>query len=341
MSFEKELEKHQDKKTDVDAAYQFYNTYKDYTDRKVTDVSSWLSKYWEQIISLIIAFFLIGIQQFAEPQFDPYFFIRPKFWYEFIPYVMAIWIIIVSTLTSNMKWLEEASANYTKTMDSIQRHVDDDKKTPYIYEGAKLVDRERKIIAWRSKISRQIDKKRHKAGIPTFAALKAFMAGDDKVFDSKIKTPKNDQIMRLRASFEELFSYLEEDYIDTNIDSIKIDYNRVTETLLVSGVYPSDARHAESNFKENTSSVIFDEFGSGFIISSIFSAVLLALDLATKGAELSTWVVFIFKAFMLYTYFFRASARSPMIFQKTRLKAAQERDSMLETIKRRILSPKQ
>ncbi|NCU42730.1 MAG: hypothetical protein EOM19_08595 [Candidatus Moranbacteria bacterium] len=52
---------------------------------------------------------------------------------------------------------------------------------------------------------------------------------------------------------------------------------------------------------------------------------------------MATWVTFIFKLFMLYTYYFRATARSKPIFQKTRLKALQERDSMLEKIKRRIV----
>jgi hypothetical protein len=65
--------------------------------------------------------------------------------------------------------------------------------------------------------------------------------------------------------------------------------------------------------------------------------VILALDLVQKGADVTTWIIFIFKAFMLYTYYFRASARSPIIFQRTRLKAIQERDSMLNYIKRLIL----
>jgi hypothetical protein len=140
MSFEKELEKHKEEK-DV---YEIYNDYKEFSDDVNQKVTSWIGKYWEQIVSLIVAFFLIGIQQFAEPQFNPLFFLRPKFWYEFVPYIMAIWIIIISTLTSNMRWLEDSDQTFINTKKSIKTHVDKDKETPYIFKGARIVDRERK-----------------------------------------------------------------------------------------------------------------------------------------------------------------------------------------------------
>lgn len=335
MSFEQELEKNKEQKQDK-SAYDLYNKYVDINRNTTEKVYGWFSKYWEQIISLVIAFFLIGIQQFAEPNFDPYFFLRPDFWYEFVPYVMSIWIIIISTLTSNMRWMEGTDPIYIKSKESIQKHVNDDKESPYIFKGAKIVDTERKKIAWRAKISEQIDKKRKKNKIPTIAALKEFLEGNDKVFDSKKKVPKKGKILHLRAQFRELFSYLEDSYIDQYIDTIKIKYNQVNETVLVSGLVPSGRETSQSDFRENTSKVIFGEFGTGFIVSSLFSAVILALDLVQKGADVTTWIVFIFKAFMLYTYYFRASARSGIIFQRTRLKASQERESMLNYIKRLI-----
>lgn len=335
MSFEQELEKNKEQKQDKNV-YELYNRYVDINRNTSKKVYGWFSKYWEQLISLVIAFFLIGIQQFAEPQFDPYFFLRPDFWYEFVPYVMSIWIIIISTLTSNMRWLEFTDNTFVKSKESIQKHVDDDKENPYIFKGSKIVDTERKKIAWRAKISKQIDKKRKKSKIPTIAALKSFLEGDDKVFDSKVKTPKKGKIIHLRAQFKELFSYLEDEYIDKYIDTIKIKYNQVNETILISGLIPSSKETSQSDFKENTSKVIFGEFGTGFIVSALFSAVILALDLVQKGADVTTWIIFIFKAFMLYTYYFRASARSGVVFQRTRLKALQERESMLNYIKRLI-----
>lgn len=339
MSFEQDLAKNQEKKEN--SAYELYNKYVDVNRKASQKVYGWFSKYWEQIISLVIAFFLIGIQQFAEPQFDPYFFLQPDFWYEFVPYVMSIWIIIISTLTSNMRWMETTDTTFNKSKESIQKHVNDDKESPYIFKGAKIVDTERKKIAWRAKVSEQIDKKRKKSKIPTVSALKEFLDGNDKVFDSKKKTPKKGKILHLRAQFKELFSYLEDSYIDEYIDTIKIKYNQVNETILVSGLVPSGKETTQSDFRENTSRVVFGEFGTGFIVSSLFSAVILALDLVQKGADVTTWILFIFKAFMLYTYYFRAGARSGIIFQRTRLKALQERESMLNHIKLLIKEPQQ
>lgn len=339
MSFEDKIKQQtEDKEKDaLDKAYNIYNTYKEVSDKTNEKVYGWFQKYWEQIVSLIVAFFLIGIQQFAEPTFNPLFFLQPTFWYEFIPYVMAIWIVIISTLTSNMRWLEYSDQVFIATKSSIQNHVDKDKKTPYIYKGAKIIDTQRKITAWQNHVSKLIDAKRKKVGISSFAELKAFIDGDDKVFTTRIKVPKKGKIMRYRAQFNELFSYLEDDYIEKHIDGIEIKYNQVNQTILVSGLIPTTNQTQESDFRENTSSVIFNEFGMGFIISSLFSGVILALDLVQKGADVTTWIIFIFKAFMLYTYYFRASARSNVVFQRTRLKALQERDSMLNQIERLIL----
>lgn len=338
MSFEDKIKiETESKKDDTTKPFQIYNGYRELQDRTGEKVYGWFRKYWEQIVSLVVAFFLIGIQQFAEPTFNPFFFAQPTFWYEFIPYVMAIWIVIISTLTSNMGWLEFTNKTFLDTKQSIQNHVDKDKKTPYIYKGAKEIDTQRKIIAWQNHISKKIDVKRKKVGISSFAQLKAFIDGDDKVFKTKIKVPKRGKIIRLRAQFVELFSYLEDEYIKNNIEGIEIKYNQVNETVLVSGLLPTTNQTQESDFRENTSSVVFSEFGVGFIISSLFSGVILALDLVQKGADITTWIIFIFKAFMLYTYYFRASARSNTVFQRTRLKALQERDSMLNQIERIIL----
>jgi hypothetical protein len=340
MSFEDKIKQEAKKDTPKDA-YDVYNEYKDTVDNINQKTYNWFTKYWEQIVSLIIAFFLIGIQQFAQPQFDPLFFLQPKFWYEFIPYVMAIWVVIISTLTSNMRWLEDTEKTFLLTKQSIQTHVDKDKESPYIYKGAKIVDTERKISAWKSHVSKRIDKKRKKYRIPTIASLREFLDGDDTILTKKIKTANRGKIRRIRASFEELFSYLTDDYIEKYIDTIEIKYNQVNETVLVSGLLPTNNKTQESNFREDTSKVIFTEFGLGFIISSLFSGIILALDLVQKGADVTTWIVFIFKAFMLYTYYFRASARSRTVFQRTRLKALQERDSMLSHIERIVKKEKE
>jgi len=340
MSFEDKIKQEIKKDTPKDA-YDVYNEYKDTVDDINQKTYNWFTKYWEQIVSLIIAFFLIGIQQFAQPQFDPLFFLQPKFWYEFIPYVMAIWVVIISTLTSNMRWLEDTEKNFLLAKQSIQTHVDKDKESPYIYKGSKIVDTQRKISAWKSHVSKQIDKKRKKYRIPTIASLREFLDGDDTILTKKIKTANKGKIRRIRASFEELFSYLTDDYIERYIDTIEIKYNQVNETVLVSGLLPTNNKTQESNFREDTSKVIFTEFGLGFIISSLFSGIILALDLVQKGADITTWIVFIFKAFMLYTYYFRASARSRTVFQRTRLKALQERDSMLSHIERIVKKEKE
>ena len=322
------------------SVYNTYNEFKEKGDLLGEKTLSWLAKYWEQIISLVLAFLLIGIQQFAQPNFDPLFFLRPDFWFEYLPYVMSIWIVIFSTTTGNMKWLVEVDKDYLIAQKGIQEHVNKNKKTPYIYKGSLIVDRQRKTKAWKTKVSIMIDKKRRKKKITSIDALRAFIEGDDTIVKFKLKVFQRSRKARIRRKFVEYFSYLEDAYINEYYDTLKVDYNRVTETVLVSGLIPTGNENNDTDFKENFGEQLFGEFGLGFIMFSLLSGLILALDLTSKEASMGTVVMFVFKAFMLYTYYFRASARSKPIFQKTRLKALQERESMLDYIERLIAKEK-
>ncbi len=351
MGLEDEAKKiQQQKEIKENKLYENYNEFKEKTENITTQAISFTNKYLEQIISLVVAFLLIGIQQFAEPNFDPWFFLRAKFWYEYIPYVIAIWIIINSTLTGNFKWIIEVHQLYDKTKSQLQQHVDNDKQTPFIHAGCKSLDRKRKISAWKTKISTEIEKKRKKYKIASPSALREFLGytkvsldaqneplevfvvGDDKLVHFRIKLFKKARKERLRKSFTYLLNLLDDKYIEDNINNLKVKYNKVNESVLISGITPSSSRHNESDYKEKYASTVFDEFGVGFIVMALLSAVILALDLTTKGATTATWVFFIFKAFMLYTYYFKASARSKPIFEKTVLKALMERERTLSEL---------
>ncbi|MCK9319359.1 hypothetical protein [Methanoculleus sp.] len=330
---------------------------------------TWFSKYASQVFMVFMSLLLVGIQQFAEPQFDPYFFLRPKFWYDYIPFVTAQWLILFAVITGNNKWLAEVDVNFLRITKSIQEHVDKDKKTPYIFEGAKVMDRERKIRAFRNKISREIDNiiKKYKFG--TFANMYAFLV--EKEIKSKVKKTKvvgqdeegkdiveeYEEIiwhevakvrpklrgMKLQKEYElkqqinALLTKLTDEFISENIDHLKVKYSQVTESGLVNGFKPSANKEYESDFQEHTTTAILNEFGIGQLVTMAIGFVMLSLDLIVKGVGINTWIFFVFKMFMLVWVYFKANFRSKFIFQKTNLKAVQERDSMLDRIERMII----
>jgi hypothetical protein len=119
---------------------------------------------------------------------------------------------------------------------------------------------------------------------------------------------------------------------------LEVKYDRVSATILTNGVTPSSIRRNTMNYKEDMGSVVFSEFGVGFLATAIVSAVVLSLDLIAKEPTVATWIFFVFKAFMLWTYYFRANARRKAIFYKTIVKAQAERLNTLDECKRRILS---
>ncbi len=329
----------------------------------------WFNKYASQVFMVILSLFLVGIQQFAEPQFDPYFFLRPKFWYDYIPFITAQWLILFAVVTGNAKWMSEIDMTFLKVSKSIQDHVDRDKKTPYIFEGAKVMDKERKIRSFRNGISRKIDKliKRYKFG--TFANMYAFLVEKEiKQVNKKIKVvgqdeegkdiiEEYDEIIRhevakvrpklrgmksqkeyeLKQEINTLLTKLTDEFISENIDHLKVKYAQVTEAGLVNGFKPRSQQEYESDFQEHTTTAILNEFGIGQIATMAIGFVMLSLDLIIKGVSITTWVFFVFKMFILIWVYFKATFRSKIIFQKTNLKAVQERDSMLDRIERMII----
>lgn len=353
----------------IDKVENIYNDSVEKGKEVVGATMSWFSKYASQVFMVILSLFLVGIQQFAEPQFDPYFFLRPKFWYDYIPFVTAQWLILFAVITGNAKWMSEVDMTFKKISLSIQDHVDRDKKTPYIFEGAKIMDKERKVRAFRKSISRQVDKLIKKYKFGTFANMYAFLVEKEiKQVNKKTKVVGQDEegkdivetydeVVRhdvakvrpklkgigvkkeyeLKQEINTLLTKLTDEFIEENIDHLKVKYAQVTEAGLVNGFKPRSQQEYESDFQEHTTSAILNEFGVGQIAMMAIGFVMLSLDLVLKGVSITTWVFFVFKMFILIWVYFKATFRSKIIFQKTNLKAVQERDSMLDRIERMIL----
>lgn len=353
----------------IDKVENIYNDSVEKGKEVVGATMSWFSKYASQVFMVVLSLFLVGIQQFAEPQFDPYFFLRPKFWYDYIPFVTAQWLILFAVITGNAKWMSEVDMTFRKISLSIQDHVDRDKKTPYIFEGAKIMDKERKVRAFRKSISRQVDKLIKKYKFGTFANMYAFLVEKEiKQVNKKTKVVGQDEegkdivetydeVIRhdiakvrpklkgigakkeyeLKQEINTLLTKLTDEFIEENIDHLKVKYAQVTEAGLVNGFKPRSQQEYESDFQEHTTSAILNEFGVGQIAMMAIGFVMLSLDLVLKGVSITTWVFFVFKMFILIWVYFKATFRSKIIFQKTNLKAVQERDSMLDRIERMIL----
>lgn len=353
----------------IDKVENIYNDSVEKGKEVVGATMSWFSKYASQVFMVILSLFLVGIQQFAEPQFDPYFFLRPKFWYDYIPFVTAQWLILFAVITGNAKWMSEVDMTFRKISLSIQDHVDRDKKTPYIFEGAKIMDKERKVRAFRKSISRQVDELIKKYKFGTFANMYAFLVEKEiKQVNKKTKVVGQDEegkdivetydeVIRhdvanvrpklkgigakkeyeLKQEINALLTKLTDEFIEENIDHLKVKYAQVTEAGLVNGFKPRSQQEYESDFQEHTTSAILNEFGVGQIATMAIGFVMLSLDLVLKGVSITTWVFFVFKMFILIWVYFKATFRSKIIFQKTNLKAVQERDSMLDRIERMIL----
>lgn len=311
-----------------------YNQSQEKTIKNIERVGNYLQRYFAQVFMVLLSLFLVGIQQFAEPQFDPYFFLRPKFWYDYLPFITAQWLILFAVVTGNIKYYTENDRDYEKTRLNIQQHVEDDKKTPYIFDGAKEESLKRKIKSFRQKISRIIDKKIKKYRFGTFARLQAFLDGDNTIIGHSDKKRAIRRYERIRHYLQGYVTQISDEYINKNIEHIKVKYIQVTESGLISGFKPLNNETYEPDFQEHTNKVIINDFGIGQLTTMILGFAILSLDLLVKDASIATWIFFTIKMLFLFWVYFKANFRSYTIFKKTELKALQERDSMLNKLKR-------
>jgi len=330
-------------KTKVEEIRDTYNQLVDAQKMYSVKAMTWFSKYFQQIFMVVLSFLLIGIQQFAEPKFDPYFFTRPKFWYEYLPFVTALWLILFATTSGAFKILMEEDLAYIQLKNEIQAHVDSDSKNPYIEVGSKIDDRDRKKRAYKRDISRKIEKKIKKYNIGTFdnfmvyigvVELGATLSSGNDLMLSGINIPKRRE-KRIKGSLRALYDKLDDVYIDKIIDNTKIKYTQVNASLLINGFSPRTKETYVPNYKSNDQTEVIGEFGVGQLVTMILMFIILSLDLIEKEANISTWVFFTLKMFQLTWTYFKGSMRSKPIFDRTHKKALQERNSTLNEYKKK------
>jgi hypothetical protein len=336
MPFDDKYQEELKKEKVLDRIEETYNKSVEAGNRITEEALSWAQKYLLNIVLTVLSLFMVGIQQFAEPQFDPYFFLRANFWYEYLPFVTAQWLILLSTISGNNKWLSEVDKTYLDLSDRIQNHANKNKETPYIHEGAKMESRERKVKAFKVKKGRELNKLIKSSGLSTFGATKDFLAGNDKL-KPYILFPKTRRKL-LRRKFNTIIEMLTDTYINSNIDEIKVKYVQVTESGLLNGFKSRGKDDYEPDFQEHTFNVVIGEFGLGQLVMMVIGFIILSLDLVSKGADVSTWAMFLLKLFILFWVYTKATFRSKPIFKKTQVKALQERASMLDRIERRVLN---
>jgi hypothetical protein len=230
----------------------------------------------------------------------------------------------------------------------IQDHVDSDSKNAFIEIGCKYDDRDRKKRAFKRQKSRELAKKIKKYNIGTFDNLVRYfridepskngdtvvLSHEDTLLLNGIRVSKRKE-KRVKASLRALYDMLSDDYVDKVIDNIKIKYSQVTTSLLINGFSPRTKETYEPNFKANDQVEVISEFAVGQIVTMVMMFVILSLDLMTKEATMATFVFFVLKMFQLTWTYLKASMRSKPIFERTFIKALQERENTLNGYKKK------
>lgn len=301
-------------------------------------------RYLPEILMILLSSTLIGIQQFADANWNWRAIFEATFWYEYIPYVMALWIVLISAINGKIKYLLVNDLMYLDLNETIQKYIDNDTNGE-ITKIANKEDRERKIKKYIEKKSYELEKNLKKYNINTIQVLEVYLGL--KTLDylnvetdenqtklnllmlNGIKIPKRKENL-IKTKLLGLYNELQHDYIEKNIDNIKIKYNRVTYTILTNGKTKSNNYDGDTTLKENLGVEIFSEFGVFQFIMMGAMVFWLAMELTLKEPSMETVIRFGTKLLMLVWNYIQASFRTPIIFKNTYIRATRERLQILQ-----------
>jgi len=339
-SIQQEQQEQEKKKSVADVYNQGVEASRYYSQKTI----NWVARYSAEILMMLVAVGMIGIQQFAEANWDWLFWARPKFWYDFIPYIVAQWLVLISSISGKHKYLLINDLIYLDLNQQIQLYVDNEKNGE-ITKIANIENKERKIKKYIQLHSQKLQMKLLKYKINSIAVLEVYLGIKDiekLTVDNDLKQTKTNHLMlkginvspkketAVKNELTRLYNELQDDYIKNNIDNINIKYNKVDYIILTNGMTKSENKSDESSMRENIGKEIFSEFGVGQFVLLLAMGVLLAMDLIQKDADFTTWVFFIMKATMLLWNYIQGSFRAPIIFKNTYVRATRERLQILK-----------
>jgi hypothetical protein len=134
---------------------------------------------------------------------------------------------------------------------------------------------------------------------------------------------------RLNAKIDRLFELLTTEWIETNLDTIKIKYSKVSKSILVNGFTPNQTVNDEANYKTESAKVFLSSTMPMFIFVSFIMFLIVPLFGSGLSKDLNAWGMFLTKVALVASSIFMVWINSRKLFRATEVKASGERSSTL------------
>lgn len=302
----------------------------------------WYGEVFNIIVFATLSLVPLGLITLVDAKWDWSTYATWEFWIDYLTVQGVAWYVRIWVSRTRMRNLKFSNQIYITKENNIQDLVDKDYEKPFIDEHATLDDETRKIRAWERKNKIKLLKMTNKHRINNLTSyvktflneqngiLKPFELESDKKYRLKwLNRLWVKKQAKINAKINSLIHKLAKEWITQNINTQKVKYNRVSKTILISGLVPSTKKGDDADYKTNSSKVFLKRTLPSFIFTAAFMFLILPLFGSGFSKEITAWLKFITKVIMIASSGIMMWLSSPDMFKETEIKATSERETTL------------
>jgi hypothetical protein len=273
----------------------------------------------------ILALFIIGLDNFIEGSWDWARFASADFWYAYLSYQTANWLIGITFLVTLIKGFKANVDEYLNNLKAIQVIVDEDHEKPFITKQCEIET----LIRKKETLEADVYKKMFRIVVKhNIKSIEAFLDNTDMI---TLKWRERRAYRKLERLREMLSDEWQKDYLKSH----KVNIPRVTRSLITSGFVANQKYGQYNSYRTNVVSTSSQTITPSVLTSSLIGLILLSFDFLPKTADVTTWLAFVAKIFLITWNTMVISSTAYTIFSRTYLRSSEERASDLKMMRMR------
>lgn len=293
------------------------------------------------ILINILGAVIIGLDNFVEGTWEWGIFLTASFWYSYLSYQTANWVIAITWFTNQIKKLKKQSTQYNQNLAYVQEMVDEDHTEEFIQPQVEIEEVRRKKETLEIEVYRKMYNIRVKNNLRSIDDF--MMIGQSRAFSSNKKGWKHKrEINKQYKLYDELVrlkEMLSLDWQKKYLKSYKIKHTKVTRELLVSGLSPRNKKGRYNDYKTHFGSTTFKAVVPSAVATSIIGLVLLSFQFVFKEATVYTWLKFAVQIMLIMWNTFMILSTAHEVFKNTHENALEQRRNDLGVFRKRHKEP--
>ena len=294
----------------------------------------WVGELFNILVFAVVSLVPIGLLTLLDPNWDWSMYLTSLFWIDYLTIQGVSWYGRWWIFSTRVRYLLLVDKTYLTNEKNIQTFVDKDFEEPFIEKYADEDNHDRKVRAWRRKIKTKLIRINNRWHINNMAShFKITQNGENIGLDAfSLKSDKKIWVFkqkRLNTKINVLFERLTNEWINNNLDTIKIKYSKVSKSILVNGFTPNQTVNDEANYKTESAKVFLSSTMPMFIFVSFIMFLIVPLFGSGLSKDLNAWGMFLTKVALVASSIFMVWINSRKLFRATEVKASGERSGTL------------